>query len=69
MKWCTGPCGRELPISEFCLNLRGNPQGKCRACHRVSERERYRKKYHHKSPEFRNHERARKRAEYHREAA
>jgi hypothetical protein len=68
MKWCTGLCGRYLPRTEFHVNMLGNPQGRCKACHRVHERERYRRRYRNNS-EFRRGERDRKRAEYHREAA
>ncbi len=38
MRWCIGPCGRELDESLFYLKMRV-----CKGCHRVRERERYRK--------------------------
>lgn len=44
-KWCNGACGRELPVSEFYLNTAGNPQPECKACHRVSARENFRRRY------------------------
>lgn len=44
MKWCSGPCGRELPLTEFYVNTSGNPQGKCKGCHRVEARESYRRR-------------------------
>lgn len=38
-KWCSGPCGRELDRSKFYVNGQGYPNGECKACHRVSERD------------------------------
>lgn len=40
MKWCSGLCGRELPLSAF---HRGH--GACKGCHRVRARESFRKRY------------------------
>lgn len=61
MKWCTH-CEREKPLDEFHLNLRGNPQGTCKSCHRWEARVSYRRRY--RNPAFARAERARKRAEY-----
>src|SRR5262245_26292014 len=35
MKWCPGPCGRELPEECFYRNGRGYLGGACKACCRV----------------------------------
>jgi hypothetical protein len=63
MKWCAGPCGRELPLSEFYIHPEGWPQGRCRACHRVAMRDNYRRRYRNQ-PAFARRERARGRAKY-----
>jgi hypothetical protein len=57
VKWCNGPCGRELPLEAFSPKGHteaGTPQFHfaCRACRRIQERDRYRGKYH-RDPEFR----------------
>lgn len=62
-KWCSGLCGRLLPRSEFYLNGNGNQQGRCKACHRVGMRQRYRMRYKWDKA-FRDRERARAVAAY-----
>lgn len=42
-KWCTGHCGRWLPVTDFYRATRGGPQGKCKSCHRITARENARK--------------------------
>lgn len=66
-KWCSGPCGRLLPVESFYVNTRGNPQGHCKACHRVYARESYRAQSNkgYSGILFRRAQSARKRAEYH----
>lgn len=45
LKWCAGPCGRELPTEAFYANGQGYAQPQCKACHRVRVREYARKRY------------------------
>jgi hypothetical protein len=45
LKWCAGPCGRQLPASEFYTNGQGYPQAHCKACHRIEAREAARRRY------------------------
>jgi hypothetical protein len=45
MKWCNGYCERLLPFAAFYLNAHGNPQARCKACHRIYSRESFRKNY------------------------
>jgi hypothetical protein len=45
MKWCNGPCGRELPTECFYSNGQGYLQSRCKGCHRIQKREWARKKY------------------------
>lgn len=44
-KYCTGHCGRWLPLVAFYLNGRGYPNSECRDCGRISARERMRAAY------------------------
>jgi hypothetical protein len=62
-KWCNGPCGRDLPVSEFYLNTAGNPQPECKACHRVKARDNFRKNYRERIPNWQR-ERKRQRQRY-----
>lgn len=41
MRWCSGPCGRELALGEF------DRRAICRACKRIKDRVRLRNKYRH----------------------
>jgi hypothetical protein len=59
LKWCNGPCGRELPVSQFYVGGRGSPNPVCKGCHRVAARRRYRRRYRYDAA-FRRAERARK---------
>jgi hypothetical protein len=43
-KVCNG-CGRQLALYMFHLNRRGNPQPRCKACHKGIARDDYRKRY------------------------
>lgn len=63
MKWCAGPCGRELPLSMFHNNGAGRPHSHCKDCRRVADRNRLRLKYRFDS-EFRERVKARMRAAY-----
>jgi hypothetical protein len=61
-RWCNGPCGRRLDATHFRSTGRTNLNVTCNQCHRVYERERYRRKYrNHHDASFRQRERARKR--------
>lgn len=40
-KWCSGHCGRLLPLDSFYRNGDGHVNGECKACHRVSARGQY----------------------------
>jgi hypothetical protein len=64
-RWCTsGTCGRLLPLTEFHRVGAGRwSDSRCKMCHRMRERLRYRRKA--KSPAFRAAEAARKFAAYH----
>lgn len=61
--WCTGPCGRELPLSEFRQHADGYYEGKCRRCEAAYARERFRRLYR-TSPRFRRHQLRRAKANY-----
>jgi hypothetical protein len=43
MRWCTGHCGRLLPLSSYYRNGRGEPNTECKSCRRVSRRESWRR--------------------------
>jgi hypothetical protein len=45
MKWCSGLCGRELPLEWFDPKPGGYRQSECRACRRIKTRERNRRRY------------------------
>lgn len=62
-KWCSGPCGRELPITEYDLKPGGYRQSSCRACRRVYTRDRLRLRYR-KSARFRQRIKTRARRRY-----
>lgn len=49
MKWCSGFCGRLLPLEAFhrSSNPGGGPQAECKACHRIKARESYLRKARH----------------------
>lgn len=63
LKWCAGPCGRELPVTSFYKSTGGWPQSKCKACHRIYCKEQKRKQYRN-DKKFRMADRARARAYY-----
>jgi uncharacterized ParB-like nuclease family protein len=44
MKWCSGLCGRQLPLDAFYKSASGH-YGACKGCHRVRARESFRKRY------------------------
>jgi len=41
MRWCAGPCGRELSITTFPIDGRGYYGWTCKACRRVRRRQLY----------------------------
>jgi len=43
MKWCTGPCGRELPIEAYRRGPRGI-SGPCPMCERFRQRRGWKKR-------------------------
>lgn len=45
MRWCSGPCGRELSLDKFDSKPGGYLQSECRACRRIKTRVRLRKRY------------------------
>lgn len=46
-RWCDGPCGRELPMSQFEIDgMRVERRRVCRGCRRVRAAENRRKRYH-----------------------
>jgi hypothetical protein len=63
MRWCNGPCGRQLPVEAFRSNGQGLRASFCNACHRVDARGRYRRRYRW-DDQFRQRERERARTYY-----
>lgn len=47
MKWCTGTCGRELPLEAFDLDprVRDGRTSRCRVCRRFKHRHARRRRY------------------------
>lgn len=45
MKWCAGPCGRQLIVTAFAVKRDGFPQSRCRGCRSIADRERLRLRY------------------------
>jgi hypothetical protein len=39
MRWCNGPCGRELPVTSFPIDGHGRPWWRCRLCHNLRRRQ------------------------------
>jgi hypothetical protein len=58
LKWCAGPCGRQLPAAHFHTNGQGYPQAHCKDCHRIDARQTQRRRYR-CSREFREAEKVR----------
>jgi hypothetical protein len=63
VKWCAGPCGRPLLVTEFYANGDGYPQAVCKACHRDVVRRHHRRRYK-RDRDFREAEKARAMAAY-----
>lgn len=64
-RYCTGHCGRRLPLGMFYRNGRGYPNTECRACVRVASRVRRQVKVRSKAGRaFKAAEAARARASY-----
>lgn len=64
MKWCNGPCGRELDPAAFPPNRHGSPGGTCLVCKRYQQRESRRRRYR-SSTSYRAHVKAVRRDWYH----
>ena len=65
-KWCSGPCGRLLPLWAFHSHPGGcGYQSECKACHRVRARDSARRRYAARSAA----DKARKRERYATDAA
>jgi hypothetical protein len=63
VKWCVGPCGRPLKVTQFHANGDGYPQAECKACHRDVVRKYHRKRYR-RDRAFRERSKARSVASY-----